>query len=156
MRSIVLSCDTMVVGIFNLFLIYSMKQLESELPKLSESRLQTMCVDWFEAQYPNELITSFPNGGKRPSKKNRYGKSYSPEGAKLKREGLKAGMPDLFVACAQKGYNGLFIEMKVPGKTTSPAQKKRIAQLISKGYKCAVAYSLDEFRNIITDYLKIQ
>lgn len=119
-----------------------------------ESQIQIACVNYFKAQYPNVLIAAFPNGGKRPVVKNKRGVTYCAEGAKLKREGAKKGMPDLFIPKPLKGFHGLFIEMKQPGKTTSPDQKKVIAQLQSEGYRCEIAYSLDDFMNVVNDYLK--
>ena len=60
-------------------------------------------MNWLRYAYPKycRVTTAIPNGGKRPTKTvvTRYAiKTYSPEGYKLKKEGVKA----LFLKC----YNG--------------------------------------------------
>lgn len=71
---------------------------------------------------------------------------------KFKREGLLAGVPDLFIAEPNVKYHGLFIEMKDGYNKPSEAQLIIMKALIFKGYACAVCYSLDEFMKVIKDY----
>lgn len=59
--------------------------------------------------------------------------------AKMKREGLRKGIPDLFIPVAKDNYHGLFIEMKrIKGSTTSKEQKDWIEKLNNNGYKAIV------------------
>lgn len=63
--------------------------------------------------------------------------------AKAKREGLKAGVPDLFLPVAASGFHGLFIEMKRANgakSDVSKAQREWIALLNRNGYYAAVAF----------------
>jgi hypothetical protein len=112
-----------------------------------EHSLQTGCVKWFRYQYPQYLIYAIPNGGLR----NKV------VAAKLKEEGLLAGVPDLHIPVAKKGYHGLFIEMKKNSKTevkNGSVQDIVMEELRDYGYMCAVAHSFDEFQAIVNDYFK--
>ena len=114
--------------------------------KSQEHHLQVTCVKWFRLQYPNELIYAIPNGGQRNI----------ITAKKLKAEGVTAGIPDLFVAAACGGFNGLYIELK-NGKQgiVSESQKGIIAHLQNKGYKVAVSRSFEDFVSIINAYLSL-
>lgn len=110
----------------------------------NEHNLQVACVRWFRYQYPNAIIYAVPNGGQRNA----------IVAAKLKAEGVLAGVPDLFVAVAAGGWHGLYIEMK-DGKQgrLSPHQARMIIDLQRAGYKCVVCRSFDEFEAQCNDYL---
>ena len=133
--------------------------------KNGEHILQKSCVTWFRLQYPvyKSLLFAIPNGGDR----NRV------VAAKLKAEGVLAGVPDLFLAVPvnHKGtpgeYHligleeavdhttpGLFIEMKTPGQYPRKHQKEVIEQLRNQGYQVEICRSLDEFIDIVNRYLK--
>ena len=75
--------------------------------------------------------------------------------AKLKAEGVVAGVPDLFLAIPHGEYHGLWIEMK-NGKAgrLSPSQKDMHARLRANKYKVEVCHSWLDFSRIITDYIK--
>jgi hypothetical protein len=75
----------------------------------SEHEEQVLFVQWFRRQYPSVLIFAIPNGGVR-------GKIAA---AKLKAEGVKRGIPDLYVPEWK-----LWIEMKrVKGGRLSKDQR---------------------------------
>ena len=112
--------------------------------KTQESNLQIQCVKWFRLQYPNVIIASIPNGGKRNS----------ITASILKQEGVLAGMPDLIVCCAKNGYSGLFIEMKFGKNKLSANQVEVIGKLKQEGYKVEVCYTFDEFVKVCNEYLK--
>ena len=84
-----------------------------------------------------------PNGGSR----NKI------EAANLKRQGVKAGVPDIFLPLPRNGFHGLFIEMKTKGNKCSEAQNGYIAEMALQGYKVAVCYGADEAINEIKSYL---
>lgn len=113
----------------------------------SEHDLQVSCVNWYRLTYPRHayLLFAVPNGGWRNT----------TTAAKLKAEGVLAGVPDLFLAIPHGEFHGLWIEMK-NGKAgrVSEAQKEMIPRLREVGYRCEVCHSLLEFRTIIQDYLK--
>lgn len=108
-----------------------------------ESTLQTHCVKWFRYQYPKRTLFSVPNGGQRNA----------ITGAILKAEGALAGVADLFLMHAAKGYNGLFIEMKTKTGRQQPSQVNFQAKCTAEGYLYAVCRSFDEFQNLINGYL---
>ena len=86
---------------------------------------------------------SIPNAGKRSKR----------VGAYMVAEGLKAGIPDLFLPVPVGTYPGLFIEMKVNGNRPSAEQVKRIGRLRLRGYRVVVAYSASEAQGWIELYL---
>ncbi len=95
---------------------------------------------------------------------------------KLKAEGVKAGVPDIFLAMPKVDHyrvtmtsngeqggvgteymtvrsHGLFIEMKKQGNKLSPAQMEWISSLNLRGYQVAVCYSADFAWITLCDYL---
>ena len=108
-----------------------------------EHRLQVACVKWLRLQHPDLLCFAIPNGGARNA----------VTGARLKAEGVLAGVPDLMLAEPRGYWAGLFVEMKTEKGKLSTEQKQMMQTLIKKGYYFAVCRSFDEFRQIVTDYL---
>jgi hypothetical protein len=73
---------------------------------------------------------------------------------RLKREGVKPGVPDILLAFPLGVWPGLFIEMKrVRDSRTSTEQKRMIANLSAVGYMTAVCRGMREAREIIEAYL---
>lgn len=97
-----------------------------------------------------EIAFAIPNGGKRNAR----------EAARLKCQGVKAGVPDIFVPMGRKGFCGLFIEMKGPivkGKPiprTSVLQLQMHVKLIAEGFRVCTCYGADEAFNVIKEYVK--
>ena len=60
-----------------------------------------------------------PNGGKRDK----------ATAAVLKRQGVKAGVPDIMLPAARAGYHGLYIELKAGENTTTKKQKEWLEYL---------------------------
>lgn len=120
---------------------------ERNKPVLLESAIQISFMEWLSLQYPKiEKVTfSIPNGGQR--------KVWS--GFRLKREGMKAGVPDIFMAYPFNGYPGLFLEFKVAGRTTTPEQKEMIRLLLERGYMVRLVFNLQDAIMATNDYLGI-
>lgn len=110
----------------------------------TEHTMQVKVVQYMRNFYPEVLICSIPNGA-HTTPKNRL---------HLFSEGLLAGMPDLFVAEARNGFNGLFIEMKTESGVESQEQKKLRERLNKAGYLVFVARSDRTAINLIEDYLE--
>jgi len=112
-----------------------------------EHKSQVALFKWAafaKVQYPElKLMFAIPNGGKR----------HKAVAAKMKREGAKAGVLDIFLPVARHGYHGLFIEMKAPKGKLTDLQKDWLKDLIGQGYFCQAAYSCDEARKILEAYL---
>lgn len=84
--------------------------------------------------------------------------------AKMKAEGLKSGVPDVWLPIPSYGYNlaqeryyiaycGLVIEMKVGKNKTSEEQGEWLAYLSKAGYKCHICYGWKEAWQRIMEYL---
>ena len=99
------------------------------------------------------LLHHSPNGGKRQTV-TRRGRTYSPEGAKFKRMGTRAGYPDLLLDVPLHGYHGLRIELKdLKGNTPSPEQRGWIVAHRQKGYAADVARGWRQGRIQLLAYL---
>jgi len=128
---------------------------------LTEDEVQQTVINWSKRQrYKGRPLFDYihhsPNGGKRAAKVGSSGKRYSPEAAKFKRMGVKAGYPDLIIDIARGAYHGLRIEIKKDKKSyATPAQKERIQMLNDEGYLAIVTKGLDETLNAIMDYMKL-
>lgn len=113
--------------------------------KDEEHRLQCACVRWFRYAYPHHLLYAVPNGGQRSV----------ATAARLKAEGVLAGVPDLFLSAARGGFHGLYIEMKDGAKgRVSESQRDTMERLTAEGYLCAVCRNFDEFRQTVEEYLR--
>jgi len=121
---------------------------------VTESVLQSQCVAWFRAQYPEIVIFAIPNAAKR---------SFALA-ARMRKEGMVSGIPDLFIAKAilrcnygkcGKIYHGLFIELK-RSKSEKPTDNQvyYLQKLKEAGYQTAVCHSFEEFQQTVNDYLK--
>lgn len=113
----------------------------------SEATEQERLISWTQYQYNEypelKLIFHIPNGGSRNTL----------EAANLKRQGVKAGVPDLCLPVARQNYHGLYIEMKWGKNKTTENQKWWLQALQGQGYKTAVCYGADEAIKVIRDYL---
>lgn len=116
--------------------------------KRSEASEQITLIQWCDinrCKYPElGLIFHIPNGGKR----NKL------EAIKLKKEGVKAGVPDLFLPVARRGYNGLFIELKYGRNKATAKQREWIIALNKQGYHAVVCNGFEEAKTIIEEYIK--
>jgi len=113
-----------------------------------ESDNQIALFQWArlaQTKYPElSLLHSIPNGGKRNAR----------EAARLKREGAKAGVSDIFLPVARKGFHGLYIELKVKGGKLSENQKWWTEETWKQGYYSTVCFGWIEAKDVIERYLK--
>ena len=108
-----------------------------------ESTLQIGCVRWFRYQYPKLTLFAIPNGGNRNL----------ITAMTMKREGVLAGVADLFLAYPSKGSHGLWIEMKTSKGRQSPEQKHFQTDMEKHGYKYVVCRSFQDFKEEIENYI---
>lgn len=93
-----------------------------------------------------DLLFAIPNGGDRDG----------ITAGKLKAEGVRPGVFDLFLPVKRKGFAGLWVEMKrANGGTVSKEQKKWGKAMVEQGYQAYVCYGWIEAKNVICDYLGI-
>jgi hypothetical protein len=113
-----------------------------------ESLAQQALIKWWSVacktyQIPERLLFSIPNGGRRDPLAMIF----------LKREGLRPGVCDLFLAVPGKTTHGLFIEMKTPTGKTSTEQMLFALDVQMFGYTAVVCRSTDEARKVISEYI---
>lgn len=123
---------------------------------MSEHSEQTAFIQWADMQTEHpELHRMFaiPNGAKLPFVKNKHGKRYSPEAMKLKGEGLRKGVPDLFLPCQRGGYAGLFLEAKIHPNKPSLEQVEYLDWLHGQGYAAVVCYGFEGLKETAEWYL---
>lgn len=115
---------------------------------LTEAQEQKFLFQWAglaRQKYPElELLFHVPNGGKREKR----------EAVSLKKEGVKAGVPDLILPVARGEYFGLYIELKVGRNKPSAHQLEWIENLKEQGYFVKVCYGWIEASETITNYLE--
>jgi hypothetical protein len=110
----------------------------------TEHEEQAAVIAWADQHHIAKHLFAIPNGSHK-----------SPAmAAKFKREGLRSGVPDLFLPVPSKGHHGLFIEMKrIKGSVTSEAQWAWSAYLMKNDYSWYCAKGADDAIKRITDYL---
>lgn len=112
----------------------------------TEHAEQVAVIAWCDAHRIAKHIFAIPNGAHKSG----------ATAAKFKREGLRSGVPDLFLPEPRRGYHGLFIEMKrIKGSVTSEAQDDWLLYLASNKYCTQVAKGADEAIERIKWYLEI-
>lgn len=113
----------------------------------SEHQEQSALFEWAEWNSPRvpslNLLYAVPNGGKRDK----------ATAAKLKAEGVKAGVPDIFLPVARRGYHGFYIELKVGINRPSKDQLAWHEALKLEGYNVDVCYGWQEAAHTIIYYL---
>lgn len=110
-----------------------------------EHQEQVAFFQWIEKQpLLRNLTFAIPNGGTRDPIEAKH----------LKEEGVRRGVPDIFVALPLGGYHGLFIEMKRrKGSTISKDQREWIEKLQEQGYVANICMGFDEARAAVERYL---
>lgn len=116
--------------------------------KNDESREQQAVIEWWRhacAGYgiPEHLLMAIPNGGQRSA----------VTGSIMKREGVRAGAPDLFLAVKRGKYAGCFIEMKHETGKLRPEQKAFIDELDRQGYSAGACYGFQHAKRFIEAYI---
>ena len=100
--------------------------------------------------YPElKWMFAIPNGGSRGDTE----RSAIIVGGKMKAEGVKPGVHDIFLPAARKGCHGLFIEMKKPTGKPSPIQIEFKHDMQDAGYGSCICYTWEQAREVIILYL---
>ena len=106
----------------------------------------TICK-FMENRYPElKLLHHCPNGGKRDR----------VSAAVLKRQGVKAGVPDLHLPVPKGQYASLYIEMKYGDGRLQKEQKEFLKQAADYGNFVAVCYSQEIALKVIEDYVTLK
>ncbi len=75
-------------------------------------------------------------------------------GLRLKKKGVKSGVPDVLIFEPNDDYSGLAIELKIKPNKPTDNQKEWLESLKEKGWYTEVCYSLDDVRSLIKKYFK--
>jgi hypothetical protein len=114
----------------------------------TEHAQQVAVFVWAALNFPKypelRMMFAIPNGGER----NKI------VAANLKAEGVRAGVPDIFLPVPRGKWHGLFIEMKKEGGPTNPRQKEFIKALQMQGYGACVCVGWLAATEALVGYLE--
>lgn len=90
-----------------------------------------------------EVTFKIPNEGKRSL----------PLALIMKAEGLKPGVPDIFIPWPTPSHHGMFIEFKSKTNKLTKQQQDMFDKLTRRGYACQLCYTWIEAASAFTQYL---
>lgn len=127
--------------------------MNKRLPKpQTEAQHQAAVVQWAQQpavrnKWPQlKLLYHVPNGGSRDR----------VEGAHLKRQGVKKGVPDLCLPVPRGRYHGLYIELKTEKGKTGPEQEWWLRELNEQGYSAFVCRGWEAAVRTLEWYLELE
>jgi hypothetical protein len=125
-----------------------MRKWRDASPVPTESNEQQTLFEWarrMEGKWPElRMMYHIPNEGRRTAR----------NGARLKAEGLKSGVPDICLPVPRGEHHGLYIELKRrKNARVTPEQMEWIEGLVAQGYVAAICRGCDEAIEVITGYL---
>ena len=120
------------------------------LPVPTEHEEQVALFEWAErrlALYPElAFLFAIPNAGAGAQR---------GQAGKMKAEGVKPGVPDLFLPVARNGYYGCFIELKrMRGSRVEAEQTEWLFNLHLQGYYTAVCKGCEQAQKVLVAYLE--
>jgi hypothetical protein len=105
--------------------------------------MQCTVIAWCRTQRDGRrLAIHIPNEGKRSV----------VMGARLKREGMKPGVSDIFIPMAVGGWHGLWLELKARDKKPTPSQYQFLSDMDAQGFATGWTDDVDSAIAIITAY----
>lgn len=107
---------------------------------ISENALQEHTAIWLATQYRKVKCAHIAN--------ERSGKTSMGQIMKLKRQGMKFGIPDWIFFFPAVG----FIELKVEGGSLKPTQVEFLLEMQAVGLPIAVCWSLDSFMFVVNKW----
>lgn len=112
---------------------------------MTEKDEQIALFDWAQYRTDLQLMFHIVNEGRRSVQHT----------ASLIRQGMKQGVPDIFLPVAKGRYHGLFIELKRKyGGRQTPEQKAWQTALLEQGYAACVCKGFDEAKDTIDWYMR--
>ena len=114
-------------------------------PVVTELQEQIALFQWAELRPDLRLMHHIPNGGRRDKR----------TAALMKKQGVKSGVPDIFLPKPVGRYHGLYIELKrADGGKTSENQEEWLRELRAEGYRCEVCHGWIAAAETIKHYLE--
>jgi hypothetical protein len=114
--------------------------------RFAESNEQIAAMDWLRLQHPNIALYTMHIGNER--------KSTPYAGAIMKRMGILKGASDIFMAWPNKGYHGMFIEVKSRTGKLTKEQAEFLNRMELVGYYIAVCYGAEDVIDTMKFYLQ--
>lgn len=114
----------------------------------SETQEQAAVIEWWRLAcrkygVPEMALLHIANEGTGSAARGRL----------QKRQGVRAGVADLFLSVPRGAFSGLWIEMKRKGGRIRPEQKVFLAEMQALGYDCAVCRGGDAAMQKIHAYM---
>lgn len=111
-----------------------------------ESNIQQTLVQYIQRVHPGawRVTTSVPHGGYR----------LKSEAARLKREGVHAGYPDMLIDQPVGRYHGMRLEIKTAKGSLSKLQLDFLTRLAERDYFACVGYGIDACIHLTDLYMK--
>ena len=106
-----------------------------------EHKLQVAIVKWLDFTQ-DFYYFAIPNGGAR----------HRLVAIKLKMEGAKAGVADMFWMVHNKNWKGIFVEVKIDKGKQQPNQKSFENICYCSGYYYAIVKSIEDCENLIKKF----
>lgn len=113
---------------------------------MNEGKVQEKVIQAFRKIYPKYAYCIFSIENKRVTTKG--------QGAKLKRQGVTAGVADLCLALPTQKSGALYIEMKFGKNKQSKAQKEWQKEIEKNGNTYVLAYSVYQAFEFIIPYIQ--
>jgi hypothetical protein len=115
----------------------------------SEHQIQAAIISWWGYErhkygLPDFALLAVPNGGARDA----------ITGARLKAEGVRRGIADLFLAVPTPDFHGCWIELKTEDGVMSEPQKEFAEYVRQQRYYFAMCKSVESARTVIYAYLQ--
>lgn len=112
---------------------------------MSEHNTQAAFFDWLNVANIQgvELAFAVPNGGQR----------HPAVAAKLKKEGVKPGVPDVLLPVARGGFIGLSIEFKHGDGNPTKDQRERITAMQKEGWCVVVCWDWQAAARLVQGYM---
>ena len=117
------------------------------MTKQVEHQHQKALFKWANQVPGLHVMYAIPNGGQR----------HVLVAKKMKAEGVKSGVPDIFLPIMRGVFGGLYIELKAPktGKV-SDNQNQWLSALRDEGYQVAVCFGWESAKETIENYLRLK
>lgn len=128
----------------------------------NENQLQEQLFTWLSTipvpsasvylyGYVRDYAFAIPNGVKLAGDPRKR----AITAAALKRQGLTPGVSDVFLSLPRRAYHGLYLELKFGDNKPTQQQSDFQARMSHAGYMTIVAYTLDQAKEAIGNYLKL-
>ena len=115
----------------------------------TEHEEQLVVIQWRDLHISKcpelALLHAIPNGGHR----------HKAVAVKLRAEGVEAGVPDLHLPVARRGFHSLWIELKAEDGKVSREQQRWLKQLAEQGHCAVLKHGADAAIATIRWYLEI-